>query len=115
MGDSSKSITPATLIERFESPGDLTVLDVRRAAIFEDADDMIDGAVWRDPAAVEDWADTLSAEVDYVVHCVHGHEVSQNTAAALRAKTIRARYLEGGIDAFRAAGGRMMGRGSNAK
>ena len=79
MGDSSKSITPATLINIFESPGDPMVLDVRRAAIFEEADDMIHGAVWCDPAALDDWADTLSAEADYVVYCVHGHEVSQNT------------------------------------
>jgi Fe-Mn family superoxide dismutase len=115
MGEPSKSITVATLIKRFETPGGPVVLDVRRATVFEDAVDMIQGAVWSDPAAIEDWAGALSAEADYVVYCVHGHEVSQNTAAALRANGNRARYLEGGIDAFRAAYGRMMGRGSNAK
>jgi hypothetical protein len=36
---------------------------------------------------------------------VHGHEISRNAAGALRAAGLDARYLEGGIEAWRAQGG----------
>src|SRR6201999_2631162 len=39
-----------------------------------------------------------------VVHCAHGHQVSQGAAAALRAAGIDARYLQGGIAGWIAAG-----------
>jgi hypothetical protein len=40
-----------------------------------------------------------------VVYCVHGHQVSQSAAALLRSLGVRARYLEGGIEAYRESGG----------
>jgi Fe-Mn family superoxide dismutase len=39
-----------------------------------------------------------------VVYCVHGHEVSRSIALALNARGIPARYLVGGIEAWREAG-----------
>ena len=45
---------------------------------------------------------TLPAAAQVVVYCVHGHEVSQSAAKALGA-----RYLEGGIEAWREAGGEL--------
>jgi hypothetical protein len=44
------------------------------------------------------WAATLPAASNVVVYCVHGHEVSRNTAAALAAAGLEARYLEGGLE-----------------
>jgi Fe-Mn family superoxide dismutase len=38
------------------------------------------------------------------VYCVHGHEVSQSVALALRAHGLDARFVAGGIEACRAAG-----------
>ena len=115
MGDKFTFITPKDLMATIGSSSGPTILDVRRAAVVADATDMIESAIWRDPALVDDWGGDLSFDRDYVVYCVHGHEVSQNAAAALRSKGIRARYLQGGIDSYRDAGGRMMRRNSNAK
>jgi len=78
-------------------------IDVRRAAVFADAPDMVPGARWHDPADVDQWAATL-AGAPVVVYCVHGHEVGQSAAARLRALGVPAQYLIGGIEAWRAAG-----------
>ena len=84
--------------------GDTTVLDVRRAAVFEPARTMIPGARWRDPAAVSNWAAEQPAGREVVVYCVYGHEVSRATAMRLRAAGLNARFLRGGIDGWQAAG-----------
>jgi rhodanese-related sulfurtransferase len=78
------------------------VIDVRRNERFLEAKDMIRGALRRDPAQVEQWKGSLPADRDIVVYCVFGHEVSQGVAAV-----IGARYLEGGIEGWRAAGGEL--------
>jgi Fe-Mn family superoxide dismutase len=79
-------------------------IDVRRAAVFDTATDMVAGAHWQDPAEVERWAPALEPGVPVVVYCVHGHEVGQSAAQRLRELGVPARYLIGGIEAWRAAG-----------
>jgi rhodanese-related sulfurtransferase len=76
------------------------IIDVRRNERWQEASDLIDGALRRDPAQIEQWKKTLPAGAEVVVYCVHGHEVSQNAAKALGAK-----YLEGGIEHWRSEGG----------
>jgi Fe-Mn family superoxide dismutase len=39
-----------------------------------------------------------------IVYCVYGHEVGRATAMRLRAAGVDARFLQGGIDAWKAAG-----------
>lgn len=87
-----------------EELGAAVVLDVRRAGAFEKANTLIEGAEWRDPAAVQRWAQDLPLDRDVVVYCVFGHEVSRSTALRLRGAGINARYLHGGIDAWQGAG-----------
>jgi Fe-Mn family superoxide dismutase len=81
-----------------------TLLDVRRAGVFEHATAMIPGATWFDPSAVDRWASELPADRGVVVYCVYGHEVGRSTAMRLRAMGIDARYLRGGFDGWQAAG-----------
>lgn len=80
------------------------VLDVRRAPAFAQADAMIPGARWRDPAEVVRWAHELVPGQRVVVYCVHGHEVSQNTARSLRAAGFEADFLLDGFEGWKAAG-----------
>jgi Fe-Mn family superoxide dismutase len=80
------------------------LLDVRRAGAFAQADSMIPGATWHDPARVAEWAGLLPRDRDIVVYCVHGHEVSQATAQWLHAGGWRVRYLRGGIQGWQQAG-----------
>src|SRR4051794_8639860 len=81
------------------------VIDVRRAAAFRESEAMLRGAVRRDPDTAADWAKSLPRASAVVVYCVHGHEVSQGAAAALTNAGIAARYLGGGLEAWRAADG----------
>jgi len=81
------------------------LLDVRRDGAFAKATHIIEGAQWRDPSKVGDWAAQLPAASDVVVYCVYGHEVGRVTALRLRAAGIKARFLEGGIDEWQKRGG----------
>jgi rhodanese-related sulfurtransferase len=100
------SMSPGELRERLASAAPPIVIDVRKAAAFRAAADMISGALRRDPAAVDQWAKTLPRASTVVVYCVHGHEVSQTAARALSAAGIPAWYLEGGIEeGWRGTGG----------
>jgi Fe-Mn family superoxide dismutase len=87
-----------------EAMGDAVVIDVRRAGVFEKASTMIPGARWCDPANVGVWAAELPADREVVVYCIYGHEVGRSTAMRLRAAGLNARYLQGGIDGWQAAG-----------
>ena len=82
------------------APNEL-VLDVRRAAAFRESGEMIAGALRRDPEAVGEWANALPRASSVVAYCVHGREVSQGVAKALAERGLQARYLEGGIEAWK--------------
>lgn len=100
------SIASSELRARLDAGAPPIVIDVRKAPAFRSAGEMISGALRRDPAAVEEWARSLPPASAAVVYCVHGHEVSQNAAKALRAAGIAAQFLEGGIEeGWRASGG----------
>jgi len=101
----TESITPAALRQFISSGQPPLVIDVRRQERFLDAPDQIRGALRRDPERVSDWAKTLPSAAQVVVYCVHGHEVSQGVAGALGAK-----YLAGGIEAWRDADGELFGK-----
>ncbi len=81
-----------------------TLLDVRRAGMYDQASTLIAGAAWRDPAQVAEWAGKIDPGRDVVVYRVYGHEVGRATALRLRAAGVNARFLRGGIDAWQGAG-----------
>jgi rhodanese-related sulfurtransferase len=99
------SITADALSAALAQPHPPLVIDVRRSKAFVEAADMLSGALRRNPAAAASWADDFPPARDIVVYCVHGHEVSQSAAAALRERGLSARYLEHGIEGWREAGG----------
>ncbi len=94
------SITPAALRQSLQSAQPPLVIDVRRAERFLESPYLIKGALRRDPSQAATWGNALPSSANVVVYCVHGHEVSQGAAKALGAK-----YLEGGIEAWRESGG----------
>ena len=81
------------------------LIDVRRRPAFLGADEMITGALRREPEQAAAWAKSLPSAGSVVVYCVRGHEVSQGAAAALNEAGIAARYLEGGLEGWKAAQG----------
>jgi rhodanese-related sulfurtransferase len=98
------AITATSLRQSLASDRPPLVIDVRKEPAFLGASDLIRGALRRDPLRLADWAKTLPPESSVVVYCVHGHEVSQGAASALNAAGIRTRFLEGGIEKWRASG-----------
>jgi rhodanese-related sulfurtransferase len=103
------SISAAELRKSLLSSAPPLVIDVRRNERFLESSYLVKGAVRRDPAALADWAKTMPRAATVVVYCVHGHEVSQNAAKALGAK-----YLEGGIEAWREIGGELFNKPKNS-
>ena len=91
------SISAADLYDRLGTASAPVVVDVRRPADFASAGQLIISAFHRDPDQVQQWRGELPGRRHVVVHCVHGHQVSQGVAAALRAAGIDASYLQGGI------------------
>lgn len=83
--------------------GNVQLIDVRRAAGYAQAADRVAGAVWHDPARLDEWSAELDTSRPVLVYCMHGHDVSQSVALALRARGLDARYVAGGIEACRAA------------
>jgi len=81
------------------------LIDVRRHEAFQGATDMIEGALWRDPERVVEWAGELPRASQVVVYCLHGGEVSRGVAKALRERGPAASFLQGGIEDWKAAGG----------
>jgi rhodanese-related sulfurtransferase len=99
------SVSTADLRQSLQSDRPPLVIDVRKVPAYRAASEMIAGALRRAPEDAAHWAQTLPRTAGVVVYCVHGHEVSQGACSALNAAGLRAHYLEGGIEAWRSAGG----------
>jgi rhodanese-related sulfurtransferase len=102
------SITPRQFQDDCRSDHSPIVIDVRREPAFLAAPDILSGALRRDPAIIERWAGELPSAARVVVYCVHGHEVSQNAARVLREHGVQGQFIEGGLEACRAAGSDFM-------
>ena len=98
------SISPNDLHARLGTASAPVVIDVRRLADFAKAGELIVSAFHRSPDEVERWGKELPSGRAVVVHCVHGREVSQRVAAALRSQGFDAVYLQDGIDGWIARG-----------
>ena len=107
----ASGISVAKLFSQLGSKRAPLIVDVRRAVAFEADSAFITSAFWRDPYALDDWLKFLPRHRDIVVYCVHGHEISKNTCSALRTSGLNARYLEGGIEAWREAKGATIRKG----
>jgi Fe-Mn family superoxide dismutase len=91
--------------DRIQQSTALKRIDVRRKGAYEAAPELIEGAVWRDPEKVDEWAREL-AGAEVVVYCVFGHEVGPSTAARLRDAGIDAPFAgrHRGLEEIRTAG-----------
>ena len=109
MGVPKKSITADRLNRLIGTAECPVIIDVRREKAFHESERMITTAEWRDPERAAEWAADLP-DGAVVVYCVHGHEVSQGAAGALRSAGVEAVFLEGGIEGFIEAGGQTVAK-----
>src|SRR5213592_3406479 len=80
-------------------------IDARPRHYVSRTQDIIEGAVWRDPERVQEWAAELSKSDPVVVFCVYGFHVGCRTAITLREAGFDAKYMKGGHSAWKATGG----------
>lgn len=100
----TNSISTSDLNKALHSANPPLVFDVRKKPAFDAEPSTLPGATWQIHDDTQTWAAKLSLDQAVVVYCVHGHEVSQNAAQALRDMGFDACYLEGGYEAWQQAG-----------
>ena len=84
------------------------VLDVRRKVDIEASTDTVPGASWKDPEQIDQWIGELPKNHDVVIYCVRGGGVSNSVVDRLQAEGVHARFIEGGIEGYKAAGGKVI-------
>jgi rhodanese-related sulfurtransferase len=102
-----RSIKPETL--KTELAGKF-ILDVRRIADHTASSEQLAGANWKDPEKQTEWADSLPQDQEIILYCVRGGGISNSVVDALQAKGLRARFIEGGFEGWKAAGGEVVGK-----
>jgi rhodanese-related sulfurtransferase len=105
MLDMNRTISPDDLKQLLLNRKTVLLLDVRRRDDYEKDGQKIPGAAWLDPERLTQWSTALPLDRDIVIYCVRGGSVSNMVVDQLKAKGVRARFIEGGIEAWRQAGG----------
>ncbi|MGH6892990.1 MAG: chromate resistance protein ChrB domain-containing protein [Dongiaceae bacterium] len=101
---STHAISAAELAHTLGSTRHPLVIDVRREPAFAASQHLLCGSLYRSPEKVAEWSAELPIGKPVVVACLHGHEVGQTAATALRAAGLDARYLSGGVQGWINAG-----------
>jgi rhodanese-related sulfurtransferase len=83
------------------------VFDVRREADYAASNETLPGAMWKNPEKIDAWIDALPRTLDVVVYCSRGGSVSNSVVDRLQAAGVKARFIEGGFEAYKAAGGKI--------
>ena len=100
----SRTITPNDLKPLVEKES-VTVLDVRRANDLAADTVTLPGAQWKNPEQMAEWSKNLSMDKEIVIYCARGGSVSNAVLDHLLGQGLKARYIEGGIEGWKAAGG----------
>ncbi len=88
----------------------ILLLDVRRRNDYEVDGQKIPGAALLDPEKLAQWSTALPLDREIVIYCVRGGSVSNAVVDQLQAKGIKARFIEGGIEAWKNAGGQTVAK-----
>ncbi len=100
------SISVETVREKMAAGEKPQIVDVRPAKYHEQEKGTMAGATWRDPERVGEWSRELSKSEPVLVYCVYGFHVGCGVTAALRKEGFDARYVAGGLSAWKAIGGK---------
>ncbi|MEM6669356.1 MAG: hypothetical protein AAF661_09060 [Pseudomonadota bacterium] len=83
---------------------DALIVDVRKRAARRESGRVVAGAPYRDPEEFQVYDEIWRRSGSVLVYCVHGHEVSQEICAQLRAAGVDAKFIVGGFEALTHAG-----------
>ncbi len=99
----ARTIKPAKL-----DPDATLVFDVRRESDYAASNETIPGALWKNPDKIDAWIGAVPRTLDVVIYCVRGGAVSNDVVDRLQAAGVKARFIEGGLEAWKAAGGKVV-------
>ena len=99
------SISAEEVRELLTSGTPVQIIDTRPKHYTSKAQDIMQGAVWRDPERLDEWIGTLSKTEPVVTFCVYGFHIGCGTASTLRKAGFDARYMAGGHFAWKALKG----------
>jgi rhodanese-related sulfurtransferase len=101
----ARTIKPAQL-----DPDTTLVFDVRREADYAASNETIPGALWKNPDKIDAWIGAVPRTLDVVIYCVRGGSVSNSVVDRLQAAGVKARFIEGGLEAYKAVGGKVISK-----
>jgi superoxide dismutase, Fe-Mn family len=96
------AVAPEELQAMLAEGQKIQIIDTRPRHYSTRAQDMMEGAVWRDPEKLDEWIGTIRKDEPVVTFCVYGFHIGCQTAAALKAAGFDARYMTGGHYAWKA-------------
>ena len=100
---------PAISVEEVKAMLDagerVQIIDARPRHYTTKTQDIMEGAVWRDPERLDEWVGELSKTDPVVTYCVYGFHIGCEAAITLRKAGFDARYMAGGHYAWKAMGG----------
>ena len=106
----NRTISPDDLKQLLYLRKNVLILDVRRKNDYQTDGQKIPGAAWLDPDKLTQWSTALPLDREIVIYCVRGGSVSNSVVDQLQAKGVKARFIEGGIEAWKTAGGEVTGK-----
>ncbi|MDY0038461.1 MAG: rhodanese-like domain-containing protein [Zoogloea oleivorans] len=83
------------------------LIDVRRKEDRDASSEQLPGATWHDPNDIAHWTQSLPRDKEIVLYCVRGGLVSNSVVDTLQSQGLNARFIEGGIEGWKAAGGKV--------
>lgn len=98
----ARTIKPAKV-----DPDATLVFDVRRETDYLASNEIIPGALWKNPDKIDAWVGAVPRTLDVVIYCVRGGALSNTVVDRLHAAGVKARYIEGGLEAYKAGGGKI--------
>ena len=99
------SVTIDEVRAMLQSGEPVQIIDTRPKHYTSRAQDIMEGAVWRDPERLDEWIGELSKTTPVVTFCVYGFHIGCETASTLRKAGFDARYMAGGHYAWKATKG----------
>lgn len=98
-------VLPEQVRELLDSGQPVQLIDARPRFYVSRQKDIAEGATWRDPERVHEWAGELRKDAPVVVFCAYGFHIGCKTAVALREAGFDASFMKGGHSAWKAMGG----------
>ena len=100
-----RSVTVEEVKAMLDAGKPVQIIDTRPRHYSTRAQDIMEGATWRDPERVDEWIGELSKADPVVTFCVYGFHIGCETAETLRKAGFDARYMAGGHFAWKAIKG----------